>query len=468
MEKRAQYVFLALVVLMFACKSKTSDKTADSLATDTTNQTEQNLPPADGQDTASAAATDSSTAPASDKKIANKKAAKKTDEVKRPVEEKKPAAKKLAGVGTSIDRNGFTLVNGNRFFPIGIYTGKGPKPGDWGTSDESLQKMSSAGFNTVLAYTYGDRPNAADFMNRAKAHGLKVIYSVKDMYSGSAPTAKVKLSSDQLVSNYVDIVKNSPNLLAWYTNDELGMDKMALVSSAFQNIRSRDSQHIIFQVNNQINTLSSFARTADVIGTDPYVITGNNFGSLKRVTDWTHSAKAAAGSKKGVWQVVQMFDKKFQKSNLASHPPTADEMRNIAFQSLIAGSKGLMFYAYHWLFYGPDKKYSEAAFNKRWPDVVQVVREVKNISPIILQNQIVDIKRTGFAYTQYRAWKSGDNLYLMLANTEQKTAANIFTVPAGNWKLKSSVGIPGKLMVAGNNVRVNLAPLGSGVIILEK
>src|SRR5690606_33029318 len=48
-----------------------------------------------------------------------------------------------------VDQQGFTVVNGKRFFPFGFYIGGG-------TSDNAnLQRIAKGGFNTVLSYAYG-------------------------------------------------------------------------------------------------------------------------------------------------------------------------------------------------------------------------------------------------------------------------------------------------------------------------
>lgn len=62
---------------------------------------------------------------------------------------------------STVDKQGFTLVNGSRFFPIGIYLAKGYGNGDWASTDDNLARISKAGFNTILDYMYGDRAPGA-------------------------------------------------------------------------------------------------------------------------------------------------------------------------------------------------------------------------------------------------------------------------------------------------------------------
>lgn len=479
MEKKVLYMFMVLVFLTFTCKSKPGSRSTENDSVATTSVNPDSVKTNDDSintaskltDTASTITSDKAIAPNTESKsaAANSKAVVKPSE-KAIVKKKIPARAIQSRSGTYIDGNGFTIVNGRRFFPMGIYVGKGPKEGAWATSDDNLQRISAAGFNTILAYTYGNRGNAEGYMSRANANGLKVIYSLTDMYNDAGDKFQLKLSKESTVSTFVQNLKDSPNLLAWYINDELGVGEEASVSSMYQTVRGLDAQHIIFQVNNDPGALSLYSRTSDVIGTDPYVVAGNDFTSLKRVTDWTNSAGNVARNQKGVWQVVQMFDKKFQKPNLASHPPTLNEMRNISYQSLIGGAKGLMFYAYHWLYFGYDasgkKIYSEAAFNKRWPDVKRLINEVNGITPIILKNNKVPLISTGSKDVKYQAWSYNNNLYIVFANTEKKVSFINIKVPGG-WALSGKyTGV--SVSLQGNDLKMNCAPLTSNVLVFTK
>src|SRR5690606_11451301 len=75
-----------------------------------------------------------------------------------------------------IDAQGFTVVDGKRFFPMGVYLGRDSN------GEEHLKRIGESGFNTVLSYSYGAGKDPKTFVQDAQKHGLKVVYSVKDMY----------------------------------------------------------------------------------------------------------------------------------------------------------------------------------------------------------------------------------------------------------------------------------------------
>lgn len=115
----------------------------------------------------------------------------------------------------AIDSEGFTLRDGQRLFPLGIYANV--------ATDEHLARIASAGFNTVLNYDYGEKKDPYAFFRNARKRGLLVIYSVKDQYRGSRFAPAVRGGDyAALTAWYVQRLRSQPNLLAWYINDELG------------------------------------------------------------------------------------------------------------------------------------------------------------------------------------------------------------------------------------------------------
>src|SRR5690606_10405224 len=113
---------------------------------------------------------------------------------------------------TRIDENGFTIKNGEKFFPLGLYLGP--------TEDEHLARIADGGFNTVLSYSYGQGKEPVAFLDRAARRNLNVIFSVKDFYAG-LPAAPKEGEPLTRAKELVELLKNHPALLSWYVNDEL-------------------------------------------------------------------------------------------------------------------------------------------------------------------------------------------------------------------------------------------------------
>ena len=83
-----------------------------------------------------------------------------------------------------VDADGFTVVKGQRFFPLGVYYGD--------TSGDDFQRLEDGGFNTILGYKYGSGGGGEDYMKDAAKHHLQVIYSLKDMIPGYNDTTSVE------------------------------------------------------------------------------------------------------------------------------------------------------------------------------------------------------------------------------------------------------------------------------------
>ena len=115
------------------------------------------------------------------------------------------------------DENKRLIENGKPVFPLGMYWG--------GITEQDLKKYSESKFNFILPYS----PPDSQQLKLAEMYNIKVIYSVKDLYYGTQYAPKsIKNTEDEihLLTETIRQFKNSPSLLAWYTNDEYKPDFM--------------------------------------------------------------------------------------------------------------------------------------------------------------------------------------------------------------------------------------------------
>jgi len=370
---------------------------------------------------------------------------------------------------TYIDAEGFTVVNGTRFFPLGLYLGKLPQGDDWGTTDENMQRIANAGFNTLLNYVYGGRNKTGQqYLATAERHHLKVIYSLTDTYDGVVMNPNIAEPGIKVAARVIQQLKDQPALLAWYTNDEQGYGELPGSRALYQLIQNRDNSHPVFQVQNKPALLSWDYYGSDVLGTDPYPAS-NAASNLQAVTNSTRAALQASEHSKAVWQALQIHDKSFHKGK--GIPPSLAQMRNMSYQALIAGAKGMMFYAYHWLWMAHDatgkRISSKAAFEKRWPDVQKLAREMNTLVPVILQDHNVAIPSAAPAHCPYRAWQNGDALYILIANPAAQRDALRLQIP-DSWKNARSLNPGITVQATGNSLDIHLDPIASGVVLLQR
>jgi hypothetical protein len=368
-----------------------------------------------------------------------------------------------------IDQNGFTVVDGKRFFPLGLYLGDEKQ-----TTDEHLQRIEDGGFNTVLNYGYGYRQkNPQGYFDRTKAHHLHVIYSMADMLlqlePGDAPENK---AAYERFENYLKLYRDEPNLLAWYINDERPLGWLPRLKNVYDLCTQLDPNHPTFQVlaNGQSSALEKYFSVTDVLGNDPYPVGRDGETDLTMTSEHTTNTTQAAHGEKGVWIDPQLMDWAVYKKQ-PSHQPSRDEMRNQAYQAIIGGAKGLIFYTYYDLFFEKyprnDSTRNEALFQKRWADAAAMGQEIKALTPAILGGQNVALSLPESASVKASALEYQNELLILLANPYYEEKSVTLELPK-SWQIKQPVQGEIKSTFVNGKVTFTLPSVGSGVFRLEK
>jgi hypothetical protein len=366
-----------------------------------------------------------------------------------------------------VDTQGFTVVDGKRFFPMGVYLGAGSN------DEDDLKRISEGGFNTILSYSYGNtqKPGKTEYLNLAEKYHLKVVYSLKDLYP-----KKDGKNADAFngAASIIKAVKDKPAMLAWYTNDERPRDWIPELKKMYEMVRELDDhQYPTLMIQNRHYDMQLQMPYTDILGFDPYPV-GNSpqqkDGTLTISSSWTRSANRIAMGAKGVWMVPQMMDwAVYQKTlNEKNHQPTLDEMRNQSYQTIINGAKGLIFYSYFDLWSADsNRKPDEAVFQKRWPDVVRMAKEINGIIPTILEDKKVLLDLPEKPEIEAAAWQQGNRLALLFANPYYETKSITFALPNG-WKIKDAEQGEVKSTFADGKATFTLPSVGSGVFYLVK
>ncbi|MGC8843741.1 MAG: hypothetical protein ACP5QS_07360, partial [bacterium] len=358
-----------------------------------------------------------------------------------------------------IDEKQRLIVDGKPFFPIGIYLGP--------TEDEHLERIGKAGFNTILCYGYGVGDNPEAYMERARKYGLKVIYSVKDFYEGTAYFPKMGKTGLELAREYGEKLRDHPALLAWYINDELPISFIPRLSEMYNLLKDIDPNHPQFQVLCQIPDLELYYNCTDIIGVDPYPIPSH---PIDMVSHWTSSAAEAMGNAKPVWVVPQIFDWSVYNPKNEPREPTFLEKKNMFYQALIHGAKGLIAYSYFDLLRTTGgKEAPKELFERRWKEVCEIVSEIKKIVPAILEGE--DVKELNTVLLGGKLHLRGllykNKLYALSANTSNEKLSTSLSLPSKGWK--SAIKIDGgKAVVKNNELYIELPPLGATTYVLSK
>ncbi|MHB9036000.1 MAG: hypothetical protein ACYC64_04990 [Armatimonadota bacterium] len=338
-----------------------------------------------------------------------------------------------------IDSFNRTMLDRKPFFPIGVYSASYPNAQKDSLND--LDIISKSAFNCTMNYAIasGNLETIRGYLDAAEARKLKVIFSIKDVYEGTPYFPKEIgpfKGEAQIVNGVVKEFAAHPALLAWYINDELPTSYIPRIEARHQEMVRLDTDHPTWEVLCQVNELNDYKNTTDVLGTDPYPIPEAPISMVSRYVDNTRKAVESA---RPIWMAPQCMNwSVYNPGSPAMRGPTYEEMRNMTFQCLVGGAKGLVYYAFH------DLKRDPAGFDKPWSDLCKVAEEVKGLTTVLLSVEMspnVGLKQPN-ADIRYAAWSCEGRKMLMAVNTSRNTQRATFVLPStpNNLKRLNEVG----------------------------
>ncbi len=234
--------------------------------------------------------------------------------------------------------SGDTLVNGRRFFPIGLYWVLAD-PAGWlpgpARKTADLQDLRQAGFNTLHTYAFEHSDandtddNALAYLDMAHDLGFMVMMGIRrDWYQGDV---SVNLEA---VERRVLRLKDHPALLCWTLWDEPNFSEGVAprVQALYDTVNKADPYHPAMPVFGGPSG-RAFRDATDVDLFDSYPGAGNA-GVLPQVFDWAH----ASMPDKPIWFVAQSYKQAVL--------PSEQDMRLFCRYALDAGSKAIFWYSY--------------------------------------------------------------------------------------------------------------------------
>ena len=301
-----------------------------------------------------------------------------------------------------VDDRGRTLVNGKKFFPIGLYFQHSDPRVTNRDLKTDLKIVAASSFNCVMPYdglnwrtNLMATPGIAEIrklLDYCNSLNLKVIFSVKDIRSESATYDGVK-GERAVITHIINSLKDHAAILAWYVADEdpIKLRPEFVARNTF--INQLDPTHPTWAAYCEFNQKTVYyGGGATIYGLDPYAISSpfGGFGenSQGMVAAATEAARNAFGHRQGMayWVVPQIFNwGVYQAPNdpikfREFRYPTETEMRSMILLSLIGGAKGVIMYSFLDLHAGPDKD----QFKKRWPEVCRVAKLLSDLQGYVL------------------------------------------------------------------------------------
>jgi hypothetical protein len=293
---------------------------------------------------------------------------------------------------TAYEDDGMVTVNGQRTLIIGSYAAA--------LGDRPYAELAEAGFNLVNA-------GPGDPMNQAQAAGLMTWTAV-----GTLDPAKLEESKQALLDK-VNAVKDHPALAFLETVDEPAWTWMKaeqripaeVFAQAYPIIKGADPNHLLYMnqaPTNLVSTLQKYNAGTDIVACDIYPVNpgglkhsfalfadgyqgdlNNNY--ISQVGEYTDKMRRVTGPNRPLFMVMQGFA--WEKLAELSEPlqareekvlyPTYAESRFMAFQSLIHGANGVVYWGHN---YTPQP-------SQAWTDLKRVVREVADLAPVLAERR---------------------------------------------------------------------------------
>ncbi|HUW62122.1 MAG TPA: hypothetical protein VMZ06_14060 [Candidatus Bathyarchaeia archaeon] len=346
---------------------------------------------------------------------------------------------------TAYDDDGAIMVDGKRTFIIGSYAAA--------KSDRPYAELAEAGFNLVNA--------SPDKLDAAHEAGLMTWTSV-----GTIKLDAGKDESVQALTAAVNRVKDHPSLAfletvdepAWtYLKTEVRVPPQAFVE-AYPIIKQADPNHLLYMnqaPTNLVKTMQAYNAGTDIVACDIYPVNpgglqpmfalfpdGNqgdlNNEHISQVGEYVDKMRQVTGPNRPLFMVLQAFAWQDLNDELPLHErreekvlyPTHAQSRFMAFQSIIKGANGIVYWGSHTM---PQP-------SQAWSDIKRVVREVADLGPVLAElnapvNVAVDYHEMGHSVddgVQRLAKQHDDKLYLLTCNAD-KNSCKAALSGLGDW-----------------------------------
>ena len=320
-----------------------------------------------------------------------------------------------------IIEGGVTIVNERPYFPLGLFC----VPKDY------FGEVRRAGANTMMQYRgyFETRNGVKEYLDQCMANGMMAVVDVQT-YTKISKTGKADIEG---LTKLVNEAKDHPALLAYYIADEPEYGKVPAEEyvRAYKAIKALAPFHPVIMLNNQFESVKTYADACDILMPDPYPGFYQNMPpgySLSRIADFMRAAQGA--KRAGVWITPQLHNTpcyKEERGDIFGRTPTLAEERFMTYSAIVHGARGILYWCYgacRWDM-RDTPKYADA--------VKALLTEIQWMGDVFDAGREID---TVHAPDPIRlaAWMLNDQLYIVAVNNSDGKVKAEIKVDADKWK----------------------------------
>lgn len=277
------------------------------------------------------------------------------------------------------------VVHGEPWFPIGV-TSISP------AADEA-ERLADAGFNLLVPNisSSGKKEAVKATLDRAKELGLYVMeWNNAWVYNKGESAAEGREKS---LGTMAANVGDHPAFLGIMCDEALWNGVPAAdVMHGYATFRRLMPTHLFWQnqaPRNTIEDLARYCRAADVSGMDIYPVEGKTHSDLPNKTlsvvgDEMDKNHLTVDGRKPIWAILQGFGWSVweKDSSLHKRAPTWEETRFMAYDSILHGATGI-------IYWGASYEDRESDI---WNSLRRMASELRDLTPVLVSPEVVEIE----------------------------------------------------------------------------
>ena len=261
-----------------------------------------------------------------------------------------------AGSVVTIDADKVLVVNGRKMFPIMMSPGT-PTRGRTPAGIDALRDLREAGalftrMSQTTDWNAQVRAEQQAQLDWAQEQGVFCMVNLRELSEFPAGDAVTEAALRDLVNQF----KNHPALGLWKNKDEAWWGKVSAddLKRGYDVIKQEDANHPVEQTHAPRGTvadLQPYNAAADILAIDIYPVSippGKHSllanKEISMVGDWTKFLAEVANGERQYWMIEQIAWSGVTPPNNTLIFPTFRQSRYMAYQAIINGARGLMFF----------------------------------------------------------------------------------------------------------------------------